>query len=79
MGKPRPGVVVSAVRVLGLVVPLTWLGVLFAPAVGASALVGAFAGSTLGTGLGSAWMVVWIRRSLREVEPILAGPEPGGA
>lgn len=68
MGKPRPGMVISAARVLVMVVPLTWLGVEWAPEMGYSALVGAFAGSTLGTGIGSAWMIAWMLRSLRDVE-----------
>ena len=68
MGKPRPGMVISAARVLALTVPLTWIGVQLAPELGFSALIGAFAGSCLGTLLGSGWMVLWMTRELTRVE-----------
>ncbi len=76
MGKPRPGIVVSATRVLVLVVPLTWIGVHFGPEFGTSALIGAFAGSSLGTGLGSIWMMLWMKRALDHAESAQQSPIP---
>jgi Na+-driven multidrug efflux pump len=65
MGLPRPGLVVSAVRMVALVVPLTWLCVELAPAMGQEPVVGAYAGSTLGTVVASIWLTLWMRRTLR--------------
>ena len=64
MGLPRHGLVVSATRAALLVLPLTFLGMHLADAAGRPELVGAFAGSTLGTLIASLGFVVWMSRTL---------------
>lgn len=65
LGEPRPGLVVGTARVLLLVVPLTAVCVRAAPSLGFSSVAGAFAGSTVGTLAGTAWLWLWMRARLR--------------
>jgi Na+-driven multidrug efflux pump len=66
MGRPRPGLVVSAVRMALLVVPFSFAGMHLAPELGEPPLVGVYAGSTLGTVVATVWLALWMRRALRD-------------
>lgn len=63
--RPRPGLVAALVRTLGLVVPLVWLGLRLAPELGASPILGAYAGFLLGTLLPTIALAHWLHRTVR--------------
>ncbi len=69
MQMPGPGLVVSVVRSLVLVVPLTWVGIEVAPSLGYPALHGAFAGSSVGAIAATIWLGHWLRSVLRRADP----------
>lgn len=62
MQMPRPGLVVSLIRTVLLVVPLTWIGVQVAPQVGLLAIEGAYLGFIIGVGISSGLMG-WLLRT----------------
>jgi len=62
--RPRPGMVVSFIRTAALAVPLTWLGTRVAPTLGRVPIEGAYVGYTLGVGIASGILYLWLRRVL---------------
>jgi len=66
MQQPRPGLTVSFVRSIFLVVPLTFLGTQLAPRWDQPAVLGACLGYSLGAALASALLAAWIRRALNK-------------
>ncbi len=66
MQQSRPGLVVSLVRALLFVIPLSALGYAVAAAMDQPALYGVYIGSSLGLGIGSLWMWLWMGRFLRQ-------------
>lgn len=75
MQMPRPGLVVSLIRSLVLVVPLVVLGLEVAPSIGVEPVVGAVLGFGLGAGVASGLLLLWLVRVLRERDT--AGAAPG--
>ncbi len=69
MSAPRPGLVVSVVRVGVLVIPLTFVATRILPEFGLAAIQGAYAGSTLGALIGSVWLALWMQKHLRQHAP----------
>jgi Na+-driven multidrug efflux pump len=68
MQRPRPGLVIAALRAVVLVVPLGALGAEVAPALGRSVVEGLVIGSALGAGIASLIMSIWLLRFLRAEE-----------
>jgi len=74
MQRPRPGLVVAALRALVLVVPLGALGLILAPDWGYSAIEGLVIGSALGAGMASLVISTWLRRALVGSSESIASP-----
>lgn len=68
MQRPLPGLIVSSLRSLLLVIPLTYLGTRAALQLGHDQILGAYVGFILGVGLSSAIFSVWVRRALQDGE-----------
>ena len=64
MQRPRPGLIVAALRTVVLVVPLGALGAYLAPDLGGTAIEGLVIGSALGAGIASLLMALWLKRYL---------------
>jgi hypothetical protein len=58
--------IVALLRAVVLVVPLVWLGLRSAPALGLSPIAGACLGYTLGAALAAGLLAAWIRGTLVE-------------
>lgn len=64
MQRPRPGLIASLARTVGLVVPLSFLGARLAPRLGHPVVVGVYAGWIAGAALASLGFLLWARRRL---------------
>ena len=69
MQRPRPGLIAAILRTALLVLPLVWLGARLAPDWGYAPILGAYSGFTLGVGLATTVLAIWLRRSLGSPVP----------
>ena len=65
---PRPGLIAAAVRTVGLVIPLVWLGSRYYHLVGFNVIQGVCAGYMLGTFISGAGVYFWARRHLAKLD-----------
>lgn len=66
MQRPLPGLVLSAVRTLVLVLPIAWLAMQRARHAGEPEITGAFTGLIVGAGMASCAMYVWVHRACQK-------------
>jgi len=78
MQQPRPGLIVSALRALVLIVPLGALGLYVGPGIGLAPIEGLVLGTVAGAGIATALLLLWMRSFLREQCP-LEPPALGGS
>ena len=66
MQRPTPGLTISVVRAVLLVVPLAWLGMHFAPDLGWTEMGGLYAGVMTGVAVATLAMTVWLIAAFRQ-------------